>query len=36
MQYLWGQELGYSQVKEELEGLAWHWHPALSPSWALG
>lgn len=23
MKYLWGQELGYSQVKEEPEGLAW-------------
>lgn len=36
MQYLWGQELGYSQVKEELEGPVRHWHTALSPSQVLG
>lgn len=36
MQYLWGRELGYNQVKAELEGLVRCWHSALSPSWALG
>lgn len=28
-----GQELGYSHMKKEPKGLAWHWPPALSPSW---
>lgn len=36
MQYLWGRELGYNQVKAEPEGLVRCWHSALSPTWALG